>query len=194
MPETVRMVRAPSGSRPARSSAAAPKSGGADHYQGLVLVLVFVLVLPVTGSWTVFCVVVVVFMSAGSVVVVVVAEAPVVTVGFVLVVTVVELAAGGITASGVVVTVVELAAGGAAAFGAVLTVVEVWPVIGSGAVVVVVVVWATAADAKVRAAPIIRVRIVSLLLWSCWRQERKRRRYVPLMGVRRSQHDGGAAA
>jgi len=187
------MVRAPSGSRPPRSSAAAPKSDGADHYQGLVFVFVLVLVLPVTGSWTVFCVVVVVFTSAGSVVVVVVAEAPVVTVGFVLVVTVVELAAGGIAASGVVVTVVELVAGGTAAFGAVLTVVEVWPVIGSGAVVVVVV-WATAADAKVRAAPIIRVRIVSLLLWSCWRQERKRRRYVPQMAFRRSRPDGGAAA
>ena len=52
----------------------------------------------------------------------------------------------------------------------------------------------TAADAKVRAAPIIRVRIVSLLLWSCWRQERKRRRYVPQMAFRRSRPDGGAAA
>jgi hypothetical protein len=56
---------------------------------------------------------------------VVVADAPVVTAGSVLVVTVVELAAGGMASFGVVVTVVELVAGGTAALGAVLTVVEV---------------------------------------------------------------------
>jgi hypothetical protein len=60
------------------------------------------------------------------------------------------------------VTVVELDAGGKAG-GLVDTVVELWPVTGSWAVVVVVV-CARAADASVSAAPIIRVRMITLLV------------------------------
>jgi hypothetical protein len=66
------------------------------------------------------------------------------------------------------VTVVELVAGGAAGV-PVETLVDVCPVTGSGAVVVVVVVCAKAADAKVSAAPIIRVRIITLpFVFSHW--------------------------
>jgi hypothetical protein len=160
--------------------------GRSLDYQGLVLVFVLTLVLPVTGSVVVFWTVVVDAGIAGSPVVTVVLAATGAA-GSAVVVTVVDAGAAG---SAVVVTVVEA---GGTVVPVVATVVWVVPVTGSGVEVVVVVVCAIAADASVIAAPIMRIRIFTLLV-VVPAQERNATRAVRCLNPRfrrRRRDDGG---